>query len=603
MKKLIFFSVLFTLAQFLQAQAPQKMSYQSVIRDAEDNLVTETAVGIQISILEGSPEGTAVFVETHAPITNSNGLASLEIGSGVPVSGSIGSIDWGNGPHYIKSETDPDGGTNYTLSGTTELLSVPYALYAASAASDGDWTMSAESLTTTKSVGVGTDSPNSPLHVAGTSTNETAGFETSSSNSSLGFYAGDAKTGELGFGANLSLRLDTSSNGNINFLTENATRLSIANDGRTAVAKTLAIGTLAPSPFSLRVRNDPEETGTNEIARFVSTASDGNIVLAENNIVRGALRFIGGDFFMNAPSTDARLRFLANNVERMTINSQGRVGIGVSQPQSTLHVREGVDASLVNNGYLLLGELGDNNLVIDNNEIIARDAGQNERLFLNATGGPISFGNSNTTYKFEFSGASSNYVARFVNTSKGGSDGIIIQTGPDDDPDNSNNFIRFRDGDGDDIGSIRGGEGLQMAIVYTSDSRLKKNVEPVENALSVINKMEPVTYEFISKGSNRVSGFLAQDLQKVYPEVVSGDPDGNVEEDPMGIDYGMLTPLLTAAIKEQQELINLQAEKIEALEKVVAEKEGSLNTMKAQLESNTQVIKELQGLFNAEASK
>jgi len=119
----------------LWAQAPQKMSYQAVVRDASEILLTETTVGMQISILEGSPTGTAVFVETHTPTTNTNGLATLEVGDGTVVTGDFSTIDWGSDDFYIKSEIDPDGGTSYTIEGTSQLLSVPYALYAENAGS------------------------------------------------------------------------------------------------------------------------------------------------------------------------------------------------------------------------------------------------------------------------------------------------------------------------------------------------------------------------------------------------------------------------------------------------------------------------------------
>ena len=111
------------------AQAPQKVSYQAVIRDAGGDLLMNTTVGMQISILETSASGTAVFVETHTPTTNTNGLISLDIATGTLVSGDFTTIDWESGPYFIKVETDPAGGTNYTITGTTQLISVPYALH------------------------------------------------------------------------------------------------------------------------------------------------------------------------------------------------------------------------------------------------------------------------------------------------------------------------------------------------------------------------------------------------------------------------------------------------------------------------------------------
>ena len=118
-------ALLLTLSSF--AQAPEKMSYQAVIRDANNALVTNQQVGMQISILQGS---TAVYEETQIPTSNTNGLVNLEIGTGTIVSGIFSSIDWSAGTYFIKIETDPTGGTNYTITGTSQLLSVPYALYA-----------------------------------------------------------------------------------------------------------------------------------------------------------------------------------------------------------------------------------------------------------------------------------------------------------------------------------------------------------------------------------------------------------------------------------------------------------------------------------------
>ncbi len=121
-------SLILTLTVF--AQAPEKMSYQAVVRDASNNLVSSAEVGMQISILQGSASGSAVYVETQTPTSNANGLVSIEIGGGTVVSGNFANVDWANGPYFIKTETDPAGGTNYTITGTSQLLSVPYALYA-----------------------------------------------------------------------------------------------------------------------------------------------------------------------------------------------------------------------------------------------------------------------------------------------------------------------------------------------------------------------------------------------------------------------------------------------------------------------------------------
>jgi hypothetical protein len=135
MKKIttIFAVLIMTASVF--AQAPEKMSYQAVVRNSSNALVTSTAVGMQISILQDSASGTAVYVETQTPTSNANGLVSLEIGAGTVVSGDFTTIDWANGPYFIKTETDPTGGTSYTITGISQLLSVPFALYAKTAES------------------------------------------------------------------------------------------------------------------------------------------------------------------------------------------------------------------------------------------------------------------------------------------------------------------------------------------------------------------------------------------------------------------------------------------------------------------------------------
>lgn len=115
----------------VMAQAPERMSFQAVVRDASDNLVTNAPVGLRLSILQGSASGTAVYVETQSATTNANGLVSVQLGNGTAVSGSIGAIAWESGPYFLRTETDPTGGTDYTISGASELLSVPYALHAA----------------------------------------------------------------------------------------------------------------------------------------------------------------------------------------------------------------------------------------------------------------------------------------------------------------------------------------------------------------------------------------------------------------------------------------------------------------------------------------
>jgi len=120
------------------AQAPQKMSYQAVIRNTSGSLVSSSSVGMKISILQGSETGTVVYSETQTASTNANGLVSIEIAAGTVVSGTFAGINWANGPYFIKTQTDPTGGTNYTIVGSSQLLSVPYSIFSGNGLPNGN---------------------------------------------------------------------------------------------------------------------------------------------------------------------------------------------------------------------------------------------------------------------------------------------------------------------------------------------------------------------------------------------------------------------------------------------------------------------------------
>ncbi|MDC1266877.1 collagen-like protein [Crocinitomicaceae bacterium] len=131
MKKLILSLVaIATISLSSFGQAPEGFKYQAVLRDAGNTILNNQAVGMRMTIQQGSIGGTTVYQETFAPTTNAYGLVNLEIGSGTVVSGDFTTIDWANGPYFIETAVDVTGGTSYAVMGTSELMSVPYALYA-----------------------------------------------------------------------------------------------------------------------------------------------------------------------------------------------------------------------------------------------------------------------------------------------------------------------------------------------------------------------------------------------------------------------------------------------------------------------------------------
>jgi hypothetical protein len=112
-----------------EGQSPQQFAYQAVVRDNNNQLVGNRTIGMRVSILRDSTNGGSAYTETHTPKTNPQGIVQLNIGGGTVVSGSFESMPWSSAKLFVKTEMDLQGGTNYTISGTTQLLSVPYALY------------------------------------------------------------------------------------------------------------------------------------------------------------------------------------------------------------------------------------------------------------------------------------------------------------------------------------------------------------------------------------------------------------------------------------------------------------------------------------------
>jgi hypothetical protein len=165
MKKAIILSLLLLLGVYAFAQAPLKFSYQAIARNAAGDPLENQAIGVRISILNNSSTGTLLYRETHSTTTNQFGLFTLEIGGGTVVNGAMNAIDWGLGDKFLRVDFDPNGGTSYTNMGATQLLSVPYALYAGNTASQ--WTLSGNNIWSNNAgnVGIGTNVPGSKLEV------------------------------------------------------------------------------------------------------------------------------------------------------------------------------------------------------------------------------------------------------------------------------------------------------------------------------------------------------------------------------------------------------------------------------------------------------
>ena len=130
MKKLITTTLMVLAVAIAMAQAPENFSFQAVVRNASNSLVANAQVGVRVNILQGSATGDAVYSESHVTSTNANGLVTVNIGGGNVLQGIFADIDWADGPYFLKTDIDPNGGNDYSITSVQQLLSVPYALYA-----------------------------------------------------------------------------------------------------------------------------------------------------------------------------------------------------------------------------------------------------------------------------------------------------------------------------------------------------------------------------------------------------------------------------------------------------------------------------------------
>lgn len=134
-KRYLSILVFFHIISLAQAQSPQLFSYQAVVRNAANQLALNQQCRIRVQLLPTASSTTSLYSEEHLSTTNSNGLFSIEIGNGTVLSGNFSAIDWSTGSVFLQCDIDPTGGTNFTISSTQRLLSVPYALYAANSGS------------------------------------------------------------------------------------------------------------------------------------------------------------------------------------------------------------------------------------------------------------------------------------------------------------------------------------------------------------------------------------------------------------------------------------------------------------------------------------
>lgn len=320
------------------SQAPEKMSYQSVLRGTNNALVTNQNVRVKISLLQGNITGSAAYVEEHNTSTNANGLVSLSIGGGTLISGSFSGIDWANGPYFVKMEADPTGGANYTISGTTQLLSVPYALYAKTSGSSQDAWNSTGNLGT-----------NPTTNFIGTTDAKDVVFKTNNSERMRLTSAGNVGIGtttptdKLMIRSNDGLSLSFKVAESVNYA-----ELQTNKSGGSHLILQKSGGFVGVGTYA------PDRTLSIESAQFnplrLKSITDGCYVEFFNPSYYSSGQRAGWLGYSSATSksfditnqiSSGSIKLRTNNLDRVIVDSIGNVGISTNLPTAKLHISGG----------------------------------------------------------------------------------------------------------------------------------------------------------------------------------------------------------------------------------------------------------------------
>ena len=592
-------AVILTASAF--AQAPEKMSYQAVVRDAGNALVTSQAVGMQLSILQGSVSGTAVYVETQNPTTNINGLVSIEIGSGTVVSGTFNAIDWSAGPYFIKTETDPTGGTAYTITGTSQMMSVPYALYAKTAENATNDLVDDADADPTNEMNTGVVLNGTDLEV----TDGNGTIVTDLSSLQDGVTDADADpTNEMNTGVILNGTDLEVTDGNGTIVTDLSSLQDGVNDADADPTNELNTAVVL-SGNSLKT-TDAGGTISTDLTPLVNAGWK----LAGNTGTNSSTDFVG--------TTDARdLVFKTLNNERMRINSSGNVGIGTGTGASFFTTRliiRGSSTLGTSDALLVENSAGTDILTIQNDGCVGINANPSSiyQLYNSVpTTSTASYAIRNNFSRSTTSTATTTMYGLHNNVSRpsgaGGGTTYGIYT-------RASNLT----GSGTTYGIYATVSSLSSTTRYAgyfagdvfssgsylpSDERLKRNISDYDNALSKINAIAVKEYEYIHDGDmskmdlpkGRQVGIMAQDLENIFPQLTKDsefdlnlDPDNedpNRKENILGfkaVNYTGMVPILTKAMQEQQEQIKAQEEKNSELQKTVLDLQQRLEALESE---------------------
>ncbi|HOU02859.1 MAG TPA: tail fiber domain-containing protein [Bacteroidales bacterium] len=545
MKKLFTLSIILSITIYVFAQAPQRLSYQAVIRNSSGDLITSHAIGMKISILQDSPSGTAVYVETHKPTTNDNGLATIEIGGGSIVSGTFTEIKWGSGTYYLKTEADPEGGTIYSVVGTSQLLSVPYALN-----SETSESVANNSITSAKIVDgtiIANDIANSSITSAKIADN---------SISTADLTDNSITTAKIN---NLSVTTDKIG-------PEAITLDKIANGA---------------------VTTDKLAAGSVTNAKIINGAVTGSKIAQMSATSGQVLKWNNTSW---APAADDDGPWTATS-DYIYNAEEKNFGLGISNPTNKLTLAKNGSPCYMNiqnssTGYtsydgMFIGTSGLNSYV-SSYEAGSLYLGTNADIRLAiVSNGNVGIGTLTPAYKLDVKGA--------ANLNKGIASGPALNCNGAEAIWYDGTYFSWGYGGTfnvfhDPVGiSCQPGDGHLLAVngvaskpgggtwAAFSDIRLKDIHGDYKRGLGDIIRLEPVRFNY--KNGNPLDlpskpeyvGFVAQDVQKVFPEAITETSQGFLE-----FDMHLVNVAVVNAVKELKAENDVLKARIEKLEKMIS---------------------------------
>ena len=494
-----------------QLNAQDYFNYQAIISDSNGAVVASQSIGVQLSIIYNSTNGTVVYKELHSPTTDSNGLINLTIGTGTQLSSAdFSSINWSTPYIYLKSEIDL--GSGYVDVGTDLIGQVPIAIFAKQLKGI---TVTSGTISATGANLSGTVTASAFVGDGSGLTNVVASGNVDSLNNVL--IGNSVFTSNTTGSANVAIGLSTLSYNNTGYDNIAVGRAAMMFNG--GGSKNVAIGAA-----SLENNSSDENIGIGYKALFLNTSG--------NNVAVGTSAL--GANITGTINTATGNKTLSNN----TIGSYNS-GFG--------------------NEALFSNISGSNNTAVGYNALFANTAAQNVAVGSNAL-------SSNTTGSFN---TALGYEAGDTNTS--GSNNTLVGYNADV---GSNNLTNATAIGANAVVATSNTIRLGAAgIAYvksdaqydsSSDRRLKENIVKTSYGLEEVLKLNPVNYRFISNGLNQI-GFIAQEVQPLLPEVVTGT-EGDIEKgETLGITYSSLIPVLTKAIQEQQQQLEAQQKLIQSL--------------------------------------